>query len=87
MGYLRATLTQVLTPTRRADVSLRDVTIAQMGNRAREYEWRHAPEARAEDLGDFEKSQLSWELDTEREGSTFGARWGMRWGADEKARI
>ena len=23
-------------------------------------EWRHAPEARQEDLGDFEKSQLSW---------------------------
>ena len=22
-------------------------------------EWRHAPEAHAEDLGDFEKSQLS----------------------------
>ena len=44
-----------------------------MGNGDRECEWRHAPEARAEDLGDFEKSQLSWELDSEREGSTFGA--------------
>ena len=31
------------------------------------YEWRHALETRAEDFGDFEKSQLSWELDTERE--------------------
>ena len=31
----------------------------------------------AEDLGDFEKLNLqSWELDTGREGSTFGARWG-----------
>ena len=29
-----------------ADVSLRDVTIAQMGNRAREHEWCHAPEVR-----------------------------------------
>ena len=32
---------------------------------------------RAEDLGDFEKSQFSWELDTEREGSTFGVRRGQ----------
>ena len=40
--------------------------------------WRHAPEARAEDFGDFEKVvELSWELDTEREGSIFGARWGQ----------
>ena len=29
-----------------ADVSLRDVTIAQIGNRDGECEWRHAPEAR-----------------------------------------
>ena len=27
--------------------------------------------------GIYEKSQLSWELDTEPEGSTFGARWGQ----------
>ena len=40
-------------------------------------EWRHAPEARTEDLGDFEESQLSWELDSEPEGSTFRARWGQ----------
>ena len=40
-------------------------------------EWRHASEARAEDLGRFEKSQLSWVLRTEREGSTFGARRGQ----------
>ena len=33
---------------------------------------------RAEDLGDFEKvSDWSWELDKEREGSTFGARRGQ----------
>ena len=38
-------------------------------------EWHHATEARAEDFGNFEESQLSWELDSEREGSTFGARW------------
>ena len=98
MGYLGVTLMQVFARTRGTDVSLRDVTIAKIGNEAREYEWRHAPEARAEDLGDFEKSQLSWELDTEREGSTFGACRGQTnlWatgtardgvGVDEKARI
>ena len=38
----------------RTDVSLRDVTIAQMGNGATEWGWRHAPEAR----GRFWKSQL-----------------------------
>ena len=32
MGYLGATLTQVFTRLRGADVSLRDVTIALMGN-------------------------------------------------------
>ena len=36
MGYLGATLTQVFTHARGADVSLRDVTIAQMGNGATE---------------------------------------------------
>ena len=36
------------------DMSLRDVTIAQMGNRATECGWCHAPEAR----GGFWKSQL-----------------------------
>ena len=40
-----------------ADVSLRDVTIAQMGNGARECGWRHAPEARGGFWG-FWKSQL-----------------------------
>ena len=52
MGYLGATLTQVFTRTHGADVSLRDVTIAQMGNRDREREWRHAPEARG-GFGEF----------------------------------
>ena len=77
MGNLGATLTGVFTRALGADVSLRDVTITQMGNGARECEWRHAPEACAGDLGDFEKIKLSWELDSEREGSTFGARWGQ----------
>ena len=36
MSYLGATLTQVFMRAAGADVSLRDVTIAQMGNRARE---------------------------------------------------
>ena len=37
-----------------ADVSLRNVTIAQMGNGTSKCEWRHAPEARG-GFGDFEK--------------------------------
>ena len=32
---------------------------------------------RAKDFGNFEESQLGWELDTEREGITFGARRGQ----------
>ena len=36
MGYLGATLTQVFTRAGGADVSLRDVTMAQMGNGATE---------------------------------------------------
>ena len=44
----------MFTRSRGADVSLRDVTIAQMGNGASKCEWRHAPE----DLGDFGK--VSW---------------------------
>ena len=75
MGYLGAALTQVFTRAGRADVSLRDVTIGQMGNGARECGWRHAPGARGGFCG-FWKSQFSWELDSEREESTFGARWG-----------
>ena len=52
MGYLGTTLTQVFTRAGGADVSLRDVTIAQMGNGATECGWRHAPEAR-EGFGGF----------------------------------
>ena len=44
MGYLGATLTQVFTCARGANVSLRDVTIGQMGNGASKCEWRHAPD-------------------------------------------
>ena len=56
MDYLGATLTQVFTGAGGPDVSLRDVTIAQMGNGARECGWRHAPEARGGFWG-FWKSQ------------------------------
>ena len=52
--WLSATLTQVFTRARRADVSLRDVTIAQMGNVASKCEWRHAPEVHV-GFCDFEK--------------------------------
>ena len=57
MGYWRVTLTQVLTRVGGADVSLRDVTKAQIGNGARECGWRYAPEARW-GLGGGWKSQL-----------------------------
>ena len=57
MGYLGATLTQVFTRVRWVDVSLRDITIAQMGNGARHCEWRHAPEERG-GFGEIWKSQL-----------------------------
>ena len=49
----------------RTNVSLRDVKIAQMGNRATEYGWGHAPEARG-GFGGFWKSQLSWVLPQEK---------------------
>ena len=55
-----------------ADVSFRDVKI-KIPDRGR---WMTScPDARRI-LGILKKS-LSWELDTEREGSTFGARWGQ----------
>ena len=41
-----------------ADVSLRDVTIALMGNRARECGWCHAPEARR--IWGILKKSVSW---------------------------
>ena len=57
MGYLGATLMQVFTRVGGADASLRDVTIAQMGNEARECEWRRAPKTRR-GFGGFWKSQF-----------------------------
>ena len=57
MGYLGATLTLVFMCAHEADMSLRDVTIAQMGNEASKCEWHHAPEAHR-GFWDFEK--VSW---------------------------
>ena len=53
-----------------ADVSLRDVTIAQMGNGASKCEWRHAPEARG-GFWEFWRKLVELRLDTGREGSSF----------------
>ena len=51
---------------RGADVSLRDVPIAQIGNEASKCEWRHAPEARG-GFWDLEKvSDLIWDLPREK---------------------
>ena len=57
MGYLGATLAHVFMRAGGADVSPRDVTIAQMGNGVTEYGWGHAPETRGGFWG-FWKSQL-----------------------------
>ena len=51
------TLTQVFTCAGGTDVSLRDFTIAQMGNGATECGWRHALEEHG-GFGGFWKSQL-----------------------------
>ena len=68
MGYLDAKLTQVFTRVGGTDVSIRDVTIAQMGNGDTEYGWRHAPEARG-GFGGFWKSQfVSWVPGSEEDG-------------------
>ena len=59
------------------NVSFTDVQIKIPKSRCDQgCEWRHAPEACVKDLVRFEKVS-SWELDSEREGSTFGARWGQ----------
>ena len=90
---LGATLKHVFTFARRADVSLRDVTIARDGKRVTQYEWRHAPEVRGGFWVILKKS-VSWELDTERDGWHSLARGELcgecptKWGrADEKAGI
>ena len=49
--------------------------------RTRGCQWRHAPEAYAEGLGEFEKSQLSWVLRSEEEGWLSLARSGLVAGA------
>ena len=59
-----------------ANVSLRDVTRAQMRNGDRECEWRHAPEA-CGGFWRFFKKSVELRLDTEREGSIFGAHRGQ----------
>ena len=47
----------------RADVSLRDVTIAHIGSGVTKCGWRHAQEERGGFLGDFEKvTELRWDL-------------------------
>ena len=65
----------------RADESLRDVTMAQLGNGASKCEWRHAPEARGWFLG-FWRSQLeSWV-------ETCLGRWGgVRWKSQNRKNV
>ena len=65
------------------DVSFRDVKIKiPIKNLTWGCEWRHAPQARAEDLGDFEKkSQLNWVPPTEEESWLLRARRGLVSGA------
>ena len=84
MGFLGAALTQVFT---RVDVSLRDVTIAKMGNGTTECRWRHAPEASRGFWGIW-KSQESWVLPRKKTvdfrllAEALGrchTRWGGRW--------
>ena len=53
MGYLGATLTQVFTHAHRADVSLRDVTIARDGKRGLASANDVTHRKSAEDLGNL----------------------------------
>ena len=53
MGYLGATLKQVLTRVRRVDVSLKDVTIARDGKRGLQSAGDVTHRKRAEDFGRF----------------------------------
>ena len=51
-----------------------------MGNGATECGWRHAPEMRAEDFGDFEKvSQLCWVLPREKTVDLLLLAEALRW--------
>ena len=96
-GLLRCNITAGVHARGGADVSFRDVTMAQMENEARECGWRHAPEARG-GFWEIRKSQfveLRTRLRTGRvdfrgslrpdEFAHYGRR--TRWGADVKARI
>ena len=98
MGYLGATLTQVFARAREADVLLRDVTIAQMGNGATECGWRHAPEARRGFWRFWRKSvelsSASWEdgwlslaYRSQASGLVAGATRVVRWEGDGKVII
>ena len=85
------TWAQVLTRTRGGCVVHR---CQNKNPRTRKCEWRHALEACAEDLGGFEKSELSWALRSEEEGWLSLARSGLvsgaqrvGGGANEKASI
>ena len=68
MGCLGATLTQVFTRTCGADVSLSDVTIAQMGNGATECKWHYAPEARRGFWGFWKSLLVELSPDSEEDG-------------------
>ena len=91
-GLLRYNInTGVRARTGGADVSLRDVTIAQMGSGVTECRWRHTPEERG-GFSEFEESQRELRLDTKRDGWLSLARGGlglvsheMGAGADEKS--
>ena len=71
-----------------ADVSLRDVTIAQMGNGASKCEWRHAPEVRGgfwefwRKLGELKTRHRTRRVDFRLLAEALGrcrTRWGGRW--------
>ena len=70
----------VFTRARGEDVSFRDVKI-KIPDKTWRCEWRHAPEACAEDFGGFEKSQLSRVGQSEGEGWHSLARSGLVAGA------
>ena len=92
MGYLGATLTQVFTRARRADVSLRDVTIARDEKKGLLSAGNVTHRKRAEDFGNLKKvSRVETRQRTRRLTFACSRRpWAgvaRDWGADEKARI
>ena len=95
MGYLGITLTQVFTRAGGADVSLRDITIAQRGNGASKCEWRHAPEAYG-GFWDFKKSvelrptsgEDGWlSLARRGLGQVSQEMWGCRWKSQNRKNL